>query len=190
MLNSEIDRAMLSDAPEYINIALTLPSLQEGLFNAADQLASIPVGDLQSMRSAAEKIAQEMEAVNEHAILPLPNGGLQSNLVNQLATKLLSKCELEEDRRFTLTAIAIKQFHLEHNKWPERLQDLSTVGLVPSDWQLLNGEQFGYQHSQDVSYLWGHTDPKTPRRISAVKPAAFGQPYAAGNSSLPIVEIR
>ncbi len=190
MLNSEIDRAMLSDAPEYLNVVMTLPSLQEGLFNAANQVASIPVGDLQSMRSEAEEIAKELDSARDNAIFPISRAALQADLVAQLSSKLVTRCTLEEDRRFTLTAIAIKQFHLDNGKWPERLQDLSTVGLTSSDWQLLNGEQFGYQHGQNACYLWGQTEPNTPRRISDKKPAAFSEPYSVGYNSLLIAEIR
>ena len=63
---------------------------------------------------------------------------------------------LARERRWTLTAVAIKQYQLQQNRWPSELAELTAVGLLPSDWQAFDSVPFGYEVSSDgdEAVLW------------------------------------
>ncbi|TWU34430.1 hypothetical protein [Novipirellula artificiosorum] len=52
------------------------------------------------------------------------------------------------DRRWTRTAVAIKLFQLQQGHWPEKLDELTQVGLSPSDWSD-DDRPFSYQVAND-----------------------------------------
>ncbi len=62
----------------------------------------------------------------------------------------------ELNRRWTLTAIAIKQFQKRYERFPNELSELSDVGLTESDWMVNSQESFGYEVGKGgkVAYLW------------------------------------
>ncbi len=66
----------------------------------------------------------------------------------------------EFNRKIILTAVAIKQFQVKENRWPEKLNELSAVGLSASQWSVEPGVPIGYQISDDRSSvnLWANTD--------------------------------
>ncbi len=80
----------------------------------------------------------------------------------------------ETERRWVLTAVAIKQFKLQEQRWPENLKELTLVGLSPADWHVTPTETFGYRIEQDNQSvkLWsidiakqqldGQLIPRTP----------------------------
>ncbi len=55
----------------------------------------------------------------------------------------------ERSRRLVLTSLAVKKFHLLHQRWPNQLQELSQVGLVPADWTLPGIGSLGYAIEPD-----------------------------------------
>jgi hypothetical protein len=63
----------------------------------------------------------------------------------------------EVERKFTLTAVAIKRFQLQEGRWPSDLAELSKVGLSSNDWSVEVSKPFGYQVVEDNSGadLWG-----------------------------------
>jgi hypothetical protein len=63
----------------------------------------------------------------------------------------------EDDRRFTLTAIAIKQYQKKFDCWPKTLSQLVDVGLGLEDWTTTIDEPFGYQHDGDSVVLWTYS---------------------------------
>jgi hypothetical protein len=60
-----------------------------------------------------------------------------------------------ESRRL-ITAIAIKTFKLQEGQWPERLDDLTNVGLTSPDWKIVDNHDFGYRVIEDgkAALLW------------------------------------
>jgi len=55
----------------------------------------------------------------------------------------------EFNRKITLTAVAIKQFQVKENRWPEELNELSAVGLSASQWRVEPGVPIGYRISEE-----------------------------------------
>ncbi len=47
--------------------------------------------------------------------------------------------------RRVITAIAIKQFQLQEGRWPNKLDELTKVGLTPADWKIAEDQDFGYR---------------------------------------------
>jgi hypothetical protein len=67
----------------------------------------------------------------------------------------------ETSRRWTLTALAIKQYNQQHDRWPASLSDLEAVGLKRSDWHVMSNVPFGYRAApladdseEDEVVLW------------------------------------
>ena len=61
---------------------------------------------------------------------------------------------LEQTRRWTLTAIALRQYQQQHGSWPPQLSDLETLGLKFADYSNMEGEMFGYEVVGETAYLW------------------------------------
>ncbi len=102
----------------------------------------------------------ETEAVSL-TTFPLATGTKFMNTAGAETGWLISGyARYETDRRWTLTALAIKQYKLEHGQWPAELSDLSQVGLNRSDWEIMPNVPFGYQakplvdDSSDEVVLW------------------------------------
>lgn len=67
----------------------------------------------------------------------------------------------ERDRRWTLTAVAIKQFHDRENRWPGDLNELSKVSMTQSDIMATESSQFGYRIvGPTEAILWTAEGPR------------------------------
>ncbi len=85
----------------------------------------------------------------------------------------------ELNRRWTLTAIAIKQFQKRYERFPNELSELSDVGLTESDWMVNSQESFGYEVGKGgkVAYLWSvdyerATGPNGEAAVAMERPVA------------------
>lgn len=56
-------------------------------------------------------------------------------------------------KRWTLCAIAIKQFRQQEHRWPESLEELSLVGLSDSEWATVKDNSLAYDVSEDQSVV-------------------------------------
>ncbi len=75
---------------------------------------------------------------------------------------------LEHERRITLTALGVKRFQLEHQRWPNELSDLATIGLTTDDWTLPEIGRIGYAVEEDTAFVWGA--PPRSLEIAAARP--------------------
>ncbi len=69
----------------------------------------------------------------------------------------------EYNRRLTRTAVGLKRFRLVEGRWPEKLDDLATMGLNARDWTALQAGPFGYRIEDDQAVLWGYDAIRTER---------------------------
>ena len=93
--------------------------------------------------------------------IPFGNLGFLVDLFRHSQSQNASaNIRFEFDRRITLTAVVIKQFQLQENRWPEKLSDLAAVRLSPSDWSAEPGRPIGYRVSGDNESitLWAAAD--------------------------------
>ena len=77
---------------------------------------------------------------------------------------------LEQTRRWTLTAIALRQYQQQHNSWPQQLSDLETLGLKFADYSNMKGEMFGYEVDGETAYLWQSDANNGEGPISSTRP--------------------
>ena len=73
----------------------------------------------------------------------------------------------EHERRLTRTAVGLKRFRMVEGRWPEKLDDLATMGLTARDWTALQAGPFGYRIEDDHAVLWGYEPlaSRLPARI-------------------------
>lgn len=93
--------------------------------------------------------------------IPFGNLGFLVDVFRHSQTQHASaNIRFEFDRRITLTAVAIKQFQLQENRWPEKLSELTAVGLSASQWSVEPGIPIGYRISDDNQSitLWAAVD--------------------------------
>lgn len=79
----------------------------------------------------------------------------------------------EVDRRWTQTAIVLRQYKNQKGEWPSRLRDLETLGLSLDDYSTAHGEVFGYEVVGQTAYLWT-ADPRNwhlQQNISPTRPS-------------------
>lgn len=81
----------------------------------------------------------------------------------------------EDERRIMLIGLAIKEFQLKHNRWPETLTELeqSQLGQV-KQWQSVKAGEFGYVVNNDtnIAYIWNVINDVS-QRIAATLPIGF-----------------
>jgi hypothetical protein len=80
----------------------------------------------------------------------------------------------EDDRRLTLTAIALRQFKKSEGRWPSKLNELEKVGLTSSEYNTLTAGELGYSVEEKVVHLWRH-DHFRETRVSGVRPLTEGE---------------
>ena len=59
----------------------------------------------------------------------------------------------ENQRRLTRAAVAVKQFQLEHGRWPEALSELGAQGPAVRDLATVEGGMFSYGVQGDTAYV-------------------------------------
>jgi len=133
-----------------------VPSLQETTLAAYHGLELIGAPGLAGLAERA--------SVLEHAWVDAGPTSIFAVFVNLFlpgVSGYAGAVEREEmSRRLTLTAVAIKRFQLSTGQWPERLDQLTQVGLEPADWHTVSAGAFGYEVSDDTAYLWSFADGK------------------------------
>lgn len=153
-----------------------LPSVRLSVLEELSSWASLPAAGLNIIVANAERISQENALgwrLNTYSL----------ELDQWYRTILLNFLMTEENRRYTLSAIAVKQYHLKNGQWPEHLEQLESLGLAPDDWLTSWDQKFGYEVEDGVAYLWTYRIPLNPgqvatpdRTIPDIRPDYSSQP--------------
>jgi hypothetical protein len=125
-----------------------LPSDRQILIKYFNDMLEIGGESLLQWKIGAEKLERTLDVLNSPATLLIP----------ATAQVISSEIRAEEIRRWTLTAIGLRQYHQQNDKWPNHLSDLETVGLVFDDYSNLHGMMFGYEVDGETAYLWKSDD--------------------------------
>ncbi|MDA0660702.1 MAG: hypothetical protein O3C60_17990 [Planctomycetota bacterium] len=138
------------------NLIPPTPSVQRQLLECYDRAVHLPIEDgLTKSRVTAEEIDRMVHDAS---------GGSASvwiGLVFPAVTAYFGAAmKAESDRRWTQTAIALRQYKSQNGDWPTRLEDLESLGLRFDDYSLANGGMFGYEVDGKIAYLWT-TDSKS-----------------------------
>lgn len=75
----------------------------------------------------------------------------------------------ENDRRMTLTTIALRQFKLAEGRFPNRLSELEKFGLSSEDYSTVNGGMLGYELTDNVAHVWSYKYSHE-KRVPNVRP--------------------
>ncbi len=161
-----------------------VPTVRESAFAAYRDMEAIGSEGMTGLGERAQALARSW--------FSSPTGFGQLFLINYLFSPAVESyaraIEREEmSRRLTLTAVAIKRFQLRSGQWPERLDQLQQVGLVPTDWHTVSAGPFGYEVSDDTAYLWSFADGQETA-VSATRPAP-PDPQSTQRTT-PLVTIR
>ncbi len=79
----------------------------------------------------------------------------------------------EDERRFTLTAVAIKLYQKKFQRWPTTLSQLVEVGLDREDWTTTIEEPFGYMLDEDSVVVWTHPSDSNHYSVRPSVPKTF-----------------
>ncbi|MEO8271563.1 MAG: hypothetical protein ABI557_17700, partial [Aureliella sp.] len=133
-------------------------------YSEIQSLADLPPGQL-TLR------ATELERVWESQRSRVGADALASMLLPAFAAYAEAFDRIERSRRLVLTSLAVKQFQLANDGWPEQLQQLSQVGLSPEDWTLPGIGALGYGVEPDgkTACVWavGERDKVNDRHVVA-----------------------
>ncbi len=112
------------------------------------------IDHIRTLQRSFEQRGQDKNSTSSFTIvgIPLARSTFELGLFgNDYPSASRSYFEDEMQRRWTLTAVAIKQFQIRVGRWPDSLNELSRVGLSRADW-LAGGETpFGYSVREDPS---------------------------------------
>ncbi len=148
-----------------------LPSSRMRLLETYRDMESIGAGGLDglSQRAAAWERTWAGDGSSPPSML-LTLGQMHRSLLPATAD-FAAVIEREEDsRRFSQTALAIKRFQLQEQRWPEALRELVQAGLPASDWNTVSAGPFGYEVAGDEAYLWSYDLQEDPRLVSPTRP--------------------
>ena len=90
----------------------------------------------------------------EYWVQTEPSNSLAGILAPAVGTVLEAEIRIEEVRRWTLTAVALRQFKQRNEQWPKKLLELESVGLNYEDYSDLEKTVFGYEIDGDRVFLW------------------------------------
>ena len=159
---------------------VALPSVREAILGDYREVISLGDDGIDHLTSRAAAWQERLQTKLGQRKLA-PANVLRGLILPGFEPYAISLRRLEDDRRLTRVALAIKRFQLRHGEWPADLSRLSDIGLTPSDWSTVEGENFGFEATADVAYVWGHdlsevgTIPATRPRIDKDPDAAFQQ---------------
>lgn len=169
-----VDASYDDQLPPYL---LTwLPSVQLELLQKSEGWENLATNSLSQMRRDATRIGSAQEASG--SII----GKFYDNVMTGYPSFVSALLRQEDGRRFTLCALAVKQFQLENDAWPKLLSELESVGLAPSDWRTLEAGEFGFEVENDVAYIWSYY-PKKESTVPAQRPVVEENERTLGGST-------
>jgi hypothetical protein len=167
----ERQRAMLDDGQTGLPTVLML--IPSGIKRYLERLTAMQqLGDdgVMGLAARAEAFENDLGLANKRRL-----DDILTALLLPAVHGMARAYERDElDRRLTRTAVGIKRYQLAEGRWPQKLSDLSVVGLEAKDWTALQAGPFGYRIEADGAVVWAYDahDPDSPLRIRSEPPAA------------------
>ncbi len=182
----ERQRAMLDDGQTGIPSALML--IPSGIKRYLERLAAMQqLGDegVLGLAARAEAFENDLGLANKRRL-----DDILTTLLLPAVHGMARAYERDElDRRLTRTAVGIKRYQLAEGRWPQKLSDLSVVGLEAKDWTALQAGPFGYRIEGDGPVVWAYdaNDSDSPSSIRSEPPTAED---VASNLNWHVTRIR
>ena len=165
----------------------TAPTEVKTLIEVYQRIIELPIeSDVSSWRRRASAL--------EDWVYTLPANSLAGMLAPASGQCLEAEVRSEETRRWTLTAVAIRQFKQKNGKWPERLAELESVGLKLADYTDTEKNVFGYEVEGDKAFLWKRHPNQSwgnnlaDRQISKIRPGTDQDIDGFGATEMQISE--
>ena len=155
------------------------PSGEKTLIDFYTRAASLPNTNLKGIRSWSYAFSDESGRASKGSA-----GVWLDMLLPGIESVIQAEIYAEESQRWIRTAVAIRQYKNQQEKWPARLRDLEQLGLTVEDYSNADQEVFGYEVDGDTAYIW--TAPNSVNRgkypIHPTRPTAASQ-YGNGTQS-------
>ncbi len=164
---------------------MKLPSSRARLLEASREYQKLASGSfpkaLQDITDFELKLNSEMDRAS------FSPGNIAANLLMPEYGSMITAMERMEDiRRMTRTAIAIKQFQRKFGRWPAELKDLEQIGLSTDDWTTLRSGQLGYAVEGTDACVWMYEIGDANRKI----PMTVPNPHEKHHESTQMLLIR
>ncbi len=156
-----------------------MPSGEKTLIEFYTKAVNAPTIDLKGLRSWATAFSEESGQASKGSA-----GIWLTNFMPSIEAMVSAEISAEDYARWTRTAIGIRQYKNQKEKWPARLRDLEEIGLTVDDYSNANQEVFGYEVDGDTAYTWTaeYKGQSGKTRIRAVRPTVASE-YANGPES-------
>lgn len=138
----------ISDSGVSMLFPLT-PSGEQIFLDYYERAINVPSSDLKTWQAAAEGVERTIDAARSSSAAVW-----LGMLVPAVQAAVSAEIRTEVDRRWTQTAIVLRQYKSQKGEWPSRLRDLESLGLGLDDYSIVNGEVFGYEVVGKTAYLW------------------------------------
>jgi hypothetical protein len=157
----------ISDSGVSMLFPLT-PSGEQIFLDYYERAINVPSSDLKTWQAAAEGVERTIDAARSSSAAVW-----LGMLVPAVQAAVSAEFRVETDRRWTQTAIVLRQYKNQKGEWPSRLRDLEAMGLSLDDYSTVHGEVFGYEVVGKTAYLWTADPAKWPvkQSISPTRPS-------------------
>lgn len=114
-----------------------------------ERAINVPSSDLKTWQDSAARAEALIDAER------ISSAGVWIGmLLPAVQAAIAAEVRAEVDRRWTQTAIVLRQYKSQKGEWPSRLRDLEAMGLSLDDYSTVHGEVFGYEVVGKTAYLW------------------------------------
>jgi hypothetical protein len=114
-----------------------------------ERAINVPSSDMKTWQDSAAKVEQLI--YKERSSSATVWLGL---LVPAIQAAVSAEIRVETDRRWTQTAVVLRQYKSQKGEWPSRLRELEAMDLSLDDYSTIHGEVFGYEVVGKTAYLW------------------------------------
>jgi hypothetical protein len=133
-----------------------------------ERAINLPSSDMKTWQDSAARVEQLIYKERSSSA-----GVWLGLLLPAVQAAVSAEIRTEVDRRWTQTAIVLRQYKSQKGEWPSRLRDLESLGLGLDDYSTVNGEVFGYEIVGKTAYLWTADPAKwhVKQNISPTRPS-------------------
>ncbi|MCO6457849.1 MAG: hypothetical protein J5I93_21295 [Pirellulaceae bacterium] len=150
---------LTDESPSALNHwVLRLPSTRNQLLEQFRALDGLAAEDPATLARRADQWERDLarESGARRSLLRLPER-LELHLLPAISGLAGALERDETSRRFTLTALAIKQYEMSAGDWPEQLEQIDQLeasGLRTGERRTVSGGGFGYERHGSEALLW------------------------------------
>jgi hypothetical protein len=138
----------LGSGPAFQLFPLT-PMGEKIFLDFYERAINVPSSDMKTWQDSAAKVEQLI--YKERSSSASVWLGL---LVPAVQAAVSAEIRVETDRRWTQTAVVLRQYKSQKGEWPSRLRELEAMDLSLDDYSTIHGEVFGYEVVGKTAYLW------------------------------------